>query len=195
LAKARRNERLLVRERGTTMRFAIFVLIAAVFSLTASASRGQMKSNMFDAVPATDRESMRDAVLKDVQYQINREWSEMHKLYDNPTNISLKQFTREMKTSIRLLKFNPTSVAYVPPAGHWLTTGCAAFARDTADKRTFDAVVTARNVSDGWRMSIVAISGRKDPPKCISKENNGGQGDSSWPCEICLESPPSHHGG
>lgn len=123
-------------------------------------------SDVFSAVPTEDRESLKDAVSRSVSYQINRQWLEMYRLYDNPRNIGLKEFIREMNMSIGLRSFTPTAVAFIPPSKHWSIDGCADFAWDIGDRGRIDAVITARRFSDGWRLNVVAISPRKDGPEC-----------------------------
>jgi len=148
---------------------ALVVAIPVLFGLTASLGWGQASSKLFDAVPIADRESLREAVSKSVSYQINRNWAAMYELYDNQKNKSLEQFVRDMKTRIKLVEFNPKAVAYIPPSDHWLIEGCAVFAYDIGDKGTVDAVISARHLPDGWRLSEVAISPRKDGQECTSK--------------------------
>ena len=151
------------------------ILILAVstlvlLGLAVGVVRGQAASKLFDAVPVANRESLRDASSKVVSYEINREWAEMYKLYDNKKRITLQQFTRDMNKQVKLVAFRPTAVTYIPPSADWRIDGCAVFDFAVVDARTVDAEITARHFSDGWRLSEVVISPRKGPQRCTAEK-------------------------
>jgi len=152
------------------MRILILAIsISVLLGLAVSVDRGQAASTLYDAVPLADRESLRDATSKDVSCQINRNWSEMYKLYDNRKRISLQQFIRDMNTRIKLVEFSPTAVTYIPPSNDWRIHGCAVFDFAVVDERTVDAEITAKHFPDGWRLSEVVITPRKGPQRCTAK--------------------------
>ena len=149
------------------MRF--FLVTLFFLGSTVSLTRGQAASKLFDAVPAAEREALADAASKDISYQIHRQWRGMYKLYDNQRRLSLEEFSRDMNSRIKLVKFSPTAVTYIAPSDHWRIDGCAVFAAAVGDKGTVDAVITARRLSDGWRLSEVVISPREGLQKCTSE--------------------------
>jgi len=143
---------------------ALFLLSGAVVFI----AEGQESTDPFGAVPQAQRESLREDVAEDILYETGRQWPEMYKLYDNPRNISLDQFIREMNKSIRLLGFTPNAVTYIPPSDDWRIDGCAVFAGNALGKMPIDAVITARRISDDWRLGTVAVSPR-DQPNCTAE--------------------------
>jgi hypothetical protein len=144
---------------------ALFLLSGALVFV----AEGQKPSDLFSTVPLEQRESLREAVSKDILYETKRQWPEMYKLYDNQENISLDKFVYHMNKHISLLEFIPYAVTYSPPSDHWRIDGCAVFAGNALGKMPIDAVIIARRISNDWRLSDVAVSPRKGPPMCSAK--------------------------
>jgi len=144
----------------------ILPMVGALFLLSGAVvfvAEGQKSSDLFSTVPQAQRESLREAVSKDILYETNRQWPEMYKLYDNQQNISPDKFVYLLNKYIRLLGFTPYKVTYIPPAEYWRIDGCAVFARNALGKMPIDAVITARRISGDWRLSGVAASPREEP--------------------------------
>jgi hypothetical protein len=147
----------------------VLVAVVTLFLLSSTAitvTESQEATDLFSAVPQAERESLREAMTKNIMYQTKRQWPEMYKLYDNQRNISLEQFVREMNTRIKLIDFTPYKVTYLPSVDYWSIDGCAVFAGNAVGKGPVDAVIIARRISNDWRLDEVAISPRKGPPRC-----------------------------
>jgi hypothetical protein len=144
----------------------LFLLSSAARTITLS----QEAPDLFNTVPQAERESLREAVSQDIMYQTKGQWEEMYKLYDNKRNISLDQFVHDMSTRIKLLRFTPYAVTYIPPAEYWRIDGCAVFAGNALGKGPTDAVIIARRISGDWRLDEVVVSPRKGPQRCSSEK-------------------------
>ncbi len=130
-------------------------LLSAAFVVQSS-----KEQDVFHAVPADKQQQLKEAVLKQVEYQKKRKWKEIYAVYDNERNISYQQFLNERSHEIELLDFTPLSVAYVPPSNRWVIDGCAHF--NWKSLSFVDGTIRARETPTGWRLSTVAIAPRHD---------------------------------
>jgi hypothetical protein len=148
----------------------LMMLVATMVSILVHAqvpseSPHPIATDAFDAVPAEERDSLRKAVMRIVELESEGKWDEVYDLVDNPEPITKTAFVRSMRQSRPLISFTPTSVAWVPPAQAWVTTGCAVFGESKSQQtKGVVATIGARRVNESWRLTPVAVMLVKTEP-------------------------------
>lgn len=110
----------------------------------------------YEPIPASQRESLKQAVEKLVAAETQRDWQTVWELYDRRPEETKESFLQRMKLRRRLRVFQVLRISFYPPEGSWTIDGCACFQEDKAGKGVW-ASVTAKWKDTRWYLSPVAI--------------------------------------
>ena len=100
---------------------------------TIQSSFGQRKSELFNEVPAPQRENLETRLYDFIEFHRNKQWEKVYELigqqYKNATESKLpKDEFLNKKLYSRIEKFTPKSVQKMSD-GWWMIYGCGTFAR------------------------------------------------------------------
>jgi hypothetical protein len=131
-------------------RITITVLLAVV--LLSCARKGPDPKDAYRAVPDQDRESLRKAVARMVDFQVAKDWEKMYEVLAEPRQT--KESFARLRAEVRSLRsFRPISVTWIPDG--WLISGCGEWEPRPNQPSAVVSSLQAKASASGWRLSPV----------------------------------------
>lgn len=126
--------------------------------------------DLYQEIPAQQRESLKQALNKLVQSEKNGDWKSVYDLSAKQATETEDSFVRKMKGKHTLHGFRPSKVTFIPSDDSWNIQGCASF-EDGQTKRGQVASVHARWTDSRWFLSPIVIDlfgseKKMNPRKC-----------------------------
>jgi hypothetical protein len=149
----------------------VFVTIIIAFllcqrqpTLPEAKSNSSQNADLYASVPQTERTPFRSGLEKFIALRKSGSWNEMYELLDNDNHLSRPQFADRMRQLAILTNFQPDSITYIPPSHSWSVDGCAQFLTQSGSKFTAWSSIRARQMTQGWKFSDIAVQVPKDEP-------------------------------
>jgi hypothetical protein len=115
------------------------------------------RSDPFEVVPESDRNTLRQSINRVVDLQIRRDWSGLYDLLNSPKG-SRDQFTRQANQTSQLISFEPTDVVHNPNDNkEWIVAGCGVF-QGHGKRNAWESLIFAHRTEPKWSFSMVTIS-------------------------------------
>jgi hypothetical protein len=121
------------------------------------------REDWLDSLPAPQREAFSQRFENVIGLREQGSWLELYQLRQDVNGISKAQFVKRMNGLDALIRFQPSSLFYVPPSHGWLIKGCARYRSKTRGEYVAPSSMRAYSVKGQWLFTELAVDVLKSP--------------------------------